>query len=234
MIDHYDHLDEEGNPARIEVDLSLIDDSPDRDKPFLLWLFVKTTTDEQFSAFKDEVISTLEGALDAVYGGTITKEGWNELYFYAPTSKKFENLTSEVMSRHGGYPYQRGISRDAKWEMYQERLYPDGFNLLTIQNHHTLQALLYEGDDLTLVREVEHYFFFQTPTALARFEKAMEAHGFHLKEHITDDQSEYAYGLTLAKEENVTPETIHETTAFLYELVLHEHGHYEGWSTVLA
>lgn len=236
MIDYYDYPTEEGTPERIEVNLSLIDDAPDRDKPWLLWLFTKITPEnsEHFKAFQDDLLTTLEEALDAVYGGTITKEGWNELYFYAPTSKKFENLTSEVMTRHGGYPYERGISRDAKWEMYQERLYPDGFNLLTIQNRHTLQALIEEGDNLALSREVEHYFFFQTPTALQRFEKSMEEHGFYLKEHITDDHSEYAYGLTLAKEDNVTPETIHETTAFLYELVLHEHGHYEGWSTVLA
>jgi len=236
MIDYYDHCDEEGNPTRVEVNLSLIEDAPNRDKPWLLWLFVKTAAEEndRFTAFFDDLIATLEGKLDAVYGGSITKEGWHEFYFYASTSKKFENFTSEVMTRHGGYPYERGISRDAKWEMYQERLYPDGFNLLAIQNRHTLQALIEEGDSLSIPREVEHYFFFQTPTALQRFEKTMGDHGFSPKEHITDDQSDYAYGLTLAKKDNVTAETIHETTAFLYELVLQEHGHYQGWSTVLA
>ena len=100
MIDYYDHFDEEGNPARIEVDLSLIEDAPNREKPWLLWLFVKTTADENdhFKAFKDDLIGTLEGTLDAVYGGTITKEGWNESYFYAATSMPIESEYSFILS----------------------------------------------------------------------------------------------------------------------------------------
>jgi regulator of RNase E activity RraB len=236
MIEYYEQREDEEQSSRIEVDLSLVDNAPDLERAWLLWLFVKVESSEDaaFINFRNDLIDTLYSSLDALYAGTIAKEGWCELYFYAATSKKFENLTADVMARHNSYPYERGSSKDTKWEMYQERLYPEPFEIISIQNRHTIAALLEEGDDLTLPREVEHYFFFQTPTALERFENFMMTYGFTTKEHLNDDESDYAYGITLIKTEAITPEQVHETTSMLYELVMQEHGHYEGWSTVLA
>jgi len=236
MIEYYEQQDEEGHVYRTEVDLSLSDEVPDDERPWLLWLFVKVANSEdvEFISFRNDLIETLDSQIEAVYAGTISKDGWCELYFYASTSKKFENITSEVMARHTKYPYERGSSKDTKWEMYQERLYPDSFEIIGMQSRHTLEALLEEGDDLSVPREVEHYFFFQTPTALQRFETSMLSQGFILKEHINDDESDYVYGVTLIKVESITPEQVNETTSMLYELVLQDHGHYEGWSTVLS
>jgi regulator of RNase E activity RraB len=236
MIEYYEQHDEAGEFYRTEVDLSLIDEVPDGQRPWLLWLFVRVANseDSEFIAFRDDLITALDSQIEAVYAGTISKDGWCELYFYGSTSKKFENITSDVMASHTQYPYERGSSKDTKWEMYQERLYPEPFEIISIQSRHTLEALMEEGDDLSIQREVEHYFFFQTPTALQRFETSMLSHGFSLKEHINDDESDYVYGVTLIKVEPVVPEQIHETTSMLYELVMQEHGHYEGWSTVLS
>lgn len=236
MIEYYEQQEEAGDICRIEVDLSLSDEAPDEQRPWLLWLFVKVANSEdtEFIRFRDDLIITLGSCIEAVYAGTISKDGWCELYFYAATSKKFENLTSEVMARHSKYAYERGSSKDTKWEMYLERLYPEPFEIIGIQSRHTLEALLDEGDDLSVSREVEHYFFFQTPTALQRFETSMISQGFMLKEHINDDDSDYTYGVTLTKIEPVTPEQVSETTSTLYELVIQDHGHYEGWSTVLS
>jgi len=236
MIEYYVQHDEEGQVYRTEVDLSLVDDAPDEQRPWLLWLFVKVgnNEDSEFVRFRDDLIVTLDSQVEAVYVGTICKDGWCELYFYASTSKKFENITSEVMVRHSKYPYERGSSKDTKWEMYQERLYPEPFDIISIQSRHTLEALMEEGDDLSVPREVEHYFFFQTPTALQRFETSMLSQGFIIKEHMNDDESDYVYGVTLLKTESITPEQVNETTSILYELVLQDHGHYEGWSTVLS
>jgi len=235
MIEYYD-LNDESEKIRIEVDLSLIEEAPDVERPWVLWLFVKVSDplDSNFVPFRDDLIRSLEANMDAVYAGTIAKEGWCELYFYAPSSKKFENITSDVMGQHTHYPYERGSFKDTKWELYQERLYPEPFVLITIQSRHTIEALLEAGDDVSQPREVEHYFFFQTPTALERFSVLMANNGFMVKEKMNDDESDYSYGVTLVKTEPITNEQVEETTSMLYESVLQEHGHYEGWSTVLA
>ena len=236
MIEYYEFTDEEGQEARCEVDLSLFDDAPQALKPYLLWLFVKNSNplDKDFISFRDDLIDTLRTQLDATYAGTITKDGWCELYFYASSPKVFENLAAQVMGRHQSYAYERSTARDGKWEMYLERLYPDPYVVLTIQSRHTIEALVEAGDDLSLEREVEHYFYFQTKSALERFLQSLNVYGFTLKEYVEDNDSDHTYGAIVVKTEAILPEQVKETTLMLYDAVLQEHGHYEGWSTVLG
>jgi len=60
------------------VDLSLIEEAPDVERPWVLWLFVKVSDplDSNFVPFRDDLIRSLEANMDAVYAGTIAKEGW--------------------------------------------------------------------------------------------------------------------------------------------------------------
>lgn len=235
MVEFYQLLDDENIPYRCDVELDLIDEVPQEERPMLLWLFVKAeSVTESLELFTEDLKSTIMTSLDAVFAGRVMKEGWAEFYFYAPQSKRFENLSSEVMSRHGGYVYERGSSRDSKWEMYIDNLYPDAYGLLSIQNRHTMTALVEAGDDLNSSREVEHYLFFQTKSAMERAVSQLASHGFEAKEYVTDDESDYAYGVVLIKNEPITPDVVEETTTSLYESAMQEHGHYEGWSTVLA
>lgn len=236
MIEFYEFTDEEGLEARCEVDLSLFDDAPQVEKPYLLWLFVKNNDplDTRFIAFRDDLINTLKSELDAPYAGTIARDGWYELYFYAASPKGFEHQVAQTMTRHQSYAYERATARDSKWEMYLERLYPDGYVALTIQNRQTIEALTEAGDDLSLQREVEHYFYFQTKSALERFLQTLSSYGFALKEYIEDNDSDYVYGAIVVKTQSITPEQVKETTLMLYDAVLQEHGNYEGWSTVLG
>lgn len=236
MIEFYDFTDEEGQEARCEVELSLFEDAPQVDKPYLLWLFVKNSDplDSDFISFRNDLILTLQTQLDATYAGTIAKDGWCELYFYASSPKVFENLVAQTMGRHKAYAYERATTRDGKWEMYLERLYPDPYVILTIQSRHTIEALLEAGDDLSLEREIEHYFYFQTKSALERFLQSLNAYGFSLKEYVEDKDSDHTYGAIVVKTEAILPEQVKETTLMLYDAVLQEHGHYEGWSTVLG
>lgn len=235
MIEFYELLDDENVPYRCDVELDLLEEASQDERPSLLWLFVKAESlDEPLEAFSQDLIKTLNTSLDTVFAGRIMKEGWAEFYFYAPQPKRFENISSDVMNRHGGYVYERGASKDTKWAMYSDNLYPDAYGLLSIQNRHTINALLEAGDDLTLPREVEHYLFFQTKTSMERAVAQLASHGFEVKEYVTDDESDYGYGVILIKSEAITPETVEETTTSLYESAIQEHGHYEGWSTVLG
>ena len=236
MIEFYEFTDDEGLEARCEVDLSLFDDAPQAEKPYVLWLFVKNSDplDSHFIGFRDDLINTLNSELDAIYAGTIARDGWCELYFYAATPKGFEHQVAQMMTRHQSYPHERATARDGKWEMYLERLYPDGYVALTIQNRQTIDALLEAGDDLSLEREVEHYFYFQTKSALERCLQSLSSHGFALKEYVEDNDSDYTYGAIVIKTESITREQVKETTLMLYDAVLQEHGNYEGWSTILG
>ena len=235
MVEFYELLDDENIPYRCDVELDLIEEAPQEYRPSLLWLFVKAdTVTESLESFTQDLSSSLNTSLDAVFAGRVMKEGWAEFYFYAPQSKRFENISSDVMNRHGGYVYERGSSRDGKWEMYIDNLYPDAYGLLSIQNRHTIDALVEAGDDLSIPREVEHYLFFQTKSSMERAVSQLASHGFEVKEYVNDDESDYGYGVVLFKLEAITSEIVEETTTSLYESAMQEHGLYEGWSTVLG
>lgn len=235
MIEFYELLDDENIPYRCDVELDLIEDAPQEESPWLLWLFIKAdNVTEALEAFSQDLITSLNTTLGAIFAARVMKEGWAEFYFYAPNAKRFENISSEVMNMHGGYIYERGSSKDGKWEMYIDNLFPDAYGLLSIQNRHTISALLEAGDDLTLPREVEHYLFFQTKTSMERTIAQLASHGYTLKEYAQDDESDYAYGAVLIKIEPITPDIIHETTTSLYESAIQEHGIYEGWSTIMG
>ncbi|HZF70728.1 DUF695 domain-containing protein [Sulfuricurvum sp.] len=235
MVEFYELLDDENIPYRCDVELDLIEEAPQEYRPSLLWLFVKAdAVTESLESFTQDLIATLNTSLDAVFAGRVMKEGWAEFYFYAPQSKRFENISSDVMNRHGGFVYERGSSRDSKWEMYSDNLYPDAYGLLSIQNRHTIAALVEAGDDLNIPREVEHYLFFQTKSSMERAIAQLASHGFNVKEYVNDDESDYGYGVVLIKNEAITPEIVEETTTSLYESAMQEHGLYEGWSTVLG
>lgn len=235
MIEFYELLDDENIPYRCDVELDLIDDAPQEERPWLLWLFVKADSiTDPLESFTRDLSNALETSLDALFAGRVIKEGWAELYYYAPSSKRFENISSDVMNAHGGFAYERGSSKDTKWDMYINNLYPDPYGLLSIQNRHTIAALLEAGDDLSIPREVEHYLFFQTKTSMERAISGLASHGYEVKEYLNDDESDYGYGATLIKTESITPENIDEITTSLYESAIQEHGIYEGWSTVLG
>lgn len=235
MVEFYELLDDENVPYRCDVELDLLEEAAQEERPWLLWLFVKAdSVTDALESFTKDLTTTLSSSVDAVFAGRVMKEGWAEYYFYAPQSKRFENISSEVMNRHGGYVYERGSSRDSKWEMYSDNLYPDAYGLLSIQNRHTISALVDAGDDLTLPREIEHYLFFQTKSSMERAVAQLASHGFAVKEYVSDEESDYAYGVVLVKSEPITPEVVEETTTSLYESAIQEHGNYEGWSTVLG
>lgn len=235
MIEFYELLDDENIPYRCDVELDLIEEAPQEERPWLLWLFVKAdSVTETLEAFTKDLISALNTSVDAIFAGRVMKEGWAEFYFYAPHSKRFENISSEIMTAHGGFVYERGSSKDSKWEMYSDNLYPDPYGLLSIQNRHTIEALLEAGDDLALPREVEHYLFFQTKSSMERTVAQLASHNYSVKEYAMNDESDYAYGVILIKKEAITPEAVEETTTSLYESAMQEHGLYEGWSTVLG
>lgn len=235
MVEFYELLDDDNVPYRCDVELDLLDEAPQEERPSLLWLFIKADTDNStLEPFSDDLISTLQESLDAVFAGRVIKDGWSEFYFYAPQAKRFENVSSDVMNKHGGFVYERGVSKDTKWEMYLDNLYPDPYGILSIQNRHTIAALLEAGDDLSILREVEHYLFFQTKTSMERAVAQLASHGYEIKEYVNDDESDYAYGAVLIKIESITPEVISDITTSLYESAIQEHGIYEGWSTTMG
>jgi regulator of RNase E activity RraB len=245
MNDYYVYQNEEGAAVRTETDLSLVDTVPDEKRPWLVWVFVKIKSPdengwcveqecEQLLKLRASMQKTFGAEIDAVFAGERMQDGWVELFFYAPTAKKFQSSAASVMKAYEGYAFDTGSSRDAKWENYQLELYPDAVMLQQIESRYIISELEDAGDDHTVEREVEHYLFFQTEANAERFCQMMAEKGFALKEKVLRENSEYAHGVVLVQMHAVTEEVLMAETSQLFDAAYREHGVYEGWSTVLA
>jgi uncharacterized protein (TIGR01619 family) len=242
MIEYYITTGE-ASAVMTELEMDYIEMAPQEERPWLLWAFLKMKeVDEQgFPTASElstlhEVTLSLEEALgrelDAVYVGQKYAEGWLELYFYAPTAKKFQSIVTEHASSH--YVFDTGSARDAKWEHYRFRLYPDALMLQQIQSRDIIEELREAGDDLSQPREVEHYLQFQTEANAKRAGERLALEGFTFKEITYDSSEEYAHALTLTKEHVIDAPLLGELASTLIAAASKEHGLYAGWSTVLS
>ncbi len=222
--------------VHIEVELDAEDF---RDSyPWLFSLFIKSNKidekSDDFDAFletKESLIIALEYDSRAKYVGTRINEGWHEFYFYAKNSKNLESTAAQIL-KESGYKYESSIVKDAKWDFYNKNLFPTELEFHNIQSDKIIFLLQEEGDDLSILRDVEHYISFDTATQKERFIQNALASGFKFKDDISSE--EFEYGVALVKEHAVTNEEVKKVVKELYELIKKEHGYYEGWSTTLA
>ena len=243
-MDYYIFQDDSGTAVKTDIDLSLTEEALQQKRGWLLWIFVKIKSpNEMLWCGEDEcsILSDMkkyfgehmENGLDAVLAAVRMQDGWQEFYFYAPSAKKFENYASEVMRSFGGYAYEVGSAKDAKWDKYLRELYPDELMLQQMQSRHIIKELEDAGDFLEKEREVEHYLFFQTSAQAQRAELLLQESGYKIKNNI-EQEGDYFYGITVVKEHAATEEVLMHETSKMIQVATDEHGIYEGWSTVLA
>ena len=244
MNEYYIYQNEDGKAVRTETDIELLDDVPQKNRPWLAWVFIKILSPDESGwcigqecdllyRIQTEVSAALQEKLGAINSGVRMQDGWVELFFYLPTAKKFDNVAASVMKKYTLYSFETGSSRDAHWKHYINELYPDALMLQQIESRAIISELEEVGDDIDLSREVEHYLFFQTEAQRERVVNKLVETGFVLKENIVRE-GEFGYGTVLVKNHEVTEVTLMKMTTELFDAVRNEHGIYEGWSTVLA
>ncbi len=227
---------EDGNVVNIEVDMSAYGYS--QKFSWLLSVFVKFDAqkgeDEAFENFletKESLIIALEHAEKAKYVGMRMTDGWSEFYFYADSSEELDNIVAQML-KPSNYMYESNVVKDNKWDFHYKNLSPSELELAHMQSEKIIFLLEEEEDDLDVVRAVEHYLSFTTPTQKNRFVNTLDIEGFSFKDDIESD--EFEHGIALVKNHDVTSDEVKKNVKILFEAVKKEKGFYEGWSTVLA
>ena len=235
MRDFFQRL-EDDTLISIEVDMNAFGFSSNN--PWLFSVFIKFDgADEQIAGYeefletKEALIIALENENRVKYVGTRIVDGWSEIYFYAQDSKSLDTTVAQIL-KPSNYVYESSVVRDAKWDFHHKNLVPTELEECHIQSEKIIFMLEEEGDDLEVVRTVEHYLSFEVPTQKNRFLNTLELEGYTFKDEISSD--EFENGVALVKEHNVTSETIRLEVSQLFEAVKACQGFYEGWSTTLA
>lgn len=227
---------EDGQSVHVEVDINAFAYS--QKYQWLFSVFVKfdeiddgSQGYEEFLETKEALIIALEHDEAAKFVGIRIVEGWSEFYFYALSSKGLDSIVTKIL-KGSNYVYESNVVKDSKWDFYQRNLYPSELEFCHIESEKIIFLLKEEEDDLSVVREVEHYASFETPTQKERFLKKLHVEGFHYKDDISSE--EFENGVALVKEHAVNSDEVQKVVSELFEAIKKEGGYYEGWSTVLA
>jgi hypothetical protein len=159
---------EDGNSVNIEVDMNAYAYS--KKFSWLFSVFVKFDASENESDAYEEFLETKESLIIAMeyeerakFVGMRVVDGWSEFYFYAEDSKGFESVVSGILKANE-YVYESSVVKDNKWDFHHKNLTPTELELAHIQSEKIIFLLQEEDDDLEVVRAVEHYVSFVTPT----------------------------------------------------------------------
>lgn len=244
-MEYYITREKDTAPIKTYVDLQYSDFEAYDENKILAWAFIKMHQsdangwcheDECLDLFSlsDTLNKVLQERCQAHAVGIKIHEGWFELYFYMPQAKGFENSVKEVLRGANYTSFDVGSARDGKWNNYSHELLPDARQYIQMQNRETIEALLAESDDLSIVRDVEHYCFFQTKTQTTRFSERMQDKGFLYKEEVEDPSSEHPYGVALVQQHEVTMSAVEAVSDLIFQELKADHGIYAGWSTILG
>ncbi len=227
---------EDGQLVNIEIDLNAFAYSSHN--PWLLSIFIKFDSSseqmsgyEEFLEMKESLIIELDHTEKAKYVGSRIVDGWSELYFYATESKDLEKSVSKILSG-SNYVHESSVTKDAKWDFHHKNLTPSELEQCHIESEKIIFMLEEESDDLSVVRDVEHYISFELPTQKNRFVNTLELEGYSFKDEISSD--EFENGIALVKKQDVKSETLKEEVEKLFVEIKKCQGFYEGWSTTLA
>jgi len=227
---------EEGNEIIVETDMNAYAYS--NKYAWLLSVFIKFDASdesaegfEEFLEAKESLIIALEHDERAKYVGGRSVDGWSELYFYADDSKGLDKIVTSILAP-SDYVFESHTVRDSKWDFHYKNLMPNELELAHMQSDKIIYLLEEEGDNLEVVRPVEHYLSFDTPTQKEKFLANLNLNGFVFKDEISSD--EFENGIALLKEHAVTSSAVKEAVEELFEAIKDQNGYYEGWSTTLA
>ena len=227
---------EDGLSVDIEVDMNAYAYS--KKFSWLFSVFVKFAANknesdayEEFLEMKESLIIALEHEEKAKFVGIRVVDGWSEFYFYAENSKGLEQVVSGILKANS-YVYESSVVKDNRWDFHHKNLTPTELELAHMQSEKIIFLLQEEDDNLEVVRPVEHYVSFVTPTQKNRFLNTFEIEGATFKDDIESDAFEY--GVALVKEHALTSAEVKIVVDEIFQAVKKEEGFYEGWSTILA
>ena len=236
MREIFTRVEDDGSQLSVEIEM----DAPQYKDEFswLFSVFVKydglddsSESYEEFLETKESLIIGIEYEDKAKYLGSRIVDGWSEFYFCASSAKDLNSMVT-AMLKDTGYAYESNIIKDKKWNFYETQLSPTELELAHIQSEKIIFLLQEEEEDLTIVRPVEHYLTFETPTQKNRFLNTFDLEGFSFKDEL--DAEEFEHGVAFVKEHAVTSDEVRKVVDVLYESVKKEGGFYEGWSTTLV
>lgn len=195
----------EGQPASFVIDLAAAVHAPVASHPIQLSIRVPMLSPrpdglrdggelDALGALEDQFVAALEAKVDAIYVGRVVHAGDTTLYLYVPEAHRdaLESLPELTGAPPEGYDPSWGVGDDPDWDQYRGFLAPDEYAHQSIWNRRLVKIFVDGGDQLEVVREVDHLATFASREAAEQAASALTAAGYRcdpvaLREPDDDD-----------------------------------------------
>jgi hypothetical protein len=234
-------LQVDDQPASIFVDLGIAAEAPISSHPNMAYLRLEMrhprpdglSSEEEFDALcalEENLSVSLADACDAIYVGRNTSAGGRDFYFYVPDRVDFDAAAKGAMSRHPDYRWESGIRPDPDWSVYADFLSPSEDDRQRMLNRGVRDALEKHGDDLSIVRDIEHFAYFGSDADAARFAGQMEERGFRITASEQTERGDYIVEFV----QREAPSELDETCVEVARMAAVLNGRYDGWGCEVA
>ncbi len=226
----------EEKPHSTMVNLSLHDLAPIRGLDWFhcLEVLLKSpnpqngmTTNEEFeplSEIEDFIAGNETESLR--YVARQTGDGRRKFYFYTTADFKFSDFVDEINQAFPAYEKSTFNFEDANWETYFADLYPNAMAMNEIANRSVFLLLEEHGDNLEVLREIDHNFIFKNREHAEQLTKTLEEKGFKVS---TSTRGLFKKSYDLLAQRVDAPRQLDPITFELKQLADELGGEYDGW-----
>lgn len=187
-----------------------------------------------FYELEDRLISRMKDKGYAVYAGRISSHNKMEMYFYANDEWDWEPEMKRILADFPSFRYYFQMTADPEWSFYLEEMAPSALEEQWMRNAKIAYALKRRGDNLDIVREVQHWLYFSDSTRMNEAKSKVGQLGYRviISEMDTSRVAE-PYVLQLSKMHTLDVPTVNRITKELFVLAAEGGGTYDGWGTRL-
>ena len=163
------------------------------------------------------------------YVGRIISDGYVTFLYYVQFTYNWPDFIEFALNEHQSYEVTNGHSEDKEWNYYKKLLYPTAKEWQLIQNHKVCDNLKEQGDNLYLVRAIEHKLFFQSEDKKELLIKVLEEQGFKVQDEITNEEG--IKGVAFYRLDKPFYHDIDTLTLGLIDITEAHDALYDGWET---
>ncbi len=186
---------------------------------------------EKLYAFSDSIANIVGKVTKSRLAGIITYQCTGfDIFYVKDTIGLRDKLSTFMSTNYNTSKNYLEIKSDKRLSYLTNFLLPNDFSNDFFVNHDLLTDLVYNGDDLTERRKMEHWLYFRKEKTRQMFIDLIEVLNFKVDAKKYIEGAYYPFELKISRVDSVIPELIAELTSLLKKFSSSLNGTYAGWS----
>jgi hypothetical protein len=177
----------------------------------------------------EEELQALAREHRALFVGEFSVAGARQFHVYTSDSQEAWSPRLQALGQRHGYDLEFSVKADENRDGYWKDLYPTEEDRHMIEDLRVIAGLREEGDDTDAQRHVDHWAYFSSDSAAARFCQWARESGYGLEASGKDEDGRYP--VRVFHEASMHWQDITSHTIKVRRKAVELGGDYDGWET---